>query len=74
MPGLFHWRINYINIIYDIFNGPRSAKNSLEYGKISLSAHCGSKIKFYYKEEVAIKTFYTYVFAYFTSQLPKEYI
>jgi len=67
MPGLFHWRINYINIIYDIFNGPRSAKNSLEYVKISLSAHRGSKTKFYYKEEVAIKTFYARVFVYFIS-------
>ena len=52
-------------MVYDIFDGPGSAKNSLEYGKISLGAHRGSKTKFYYKEEVAIKTFYVYVFIYF---------
>ena len=74
MPSLFHWRMNYINIVYDIFDGLRSAKDSLKYSKISLSIYCGSKTKFHYKEEVVIKTFYTYVFIYFTSQLLKEYI
>ena len=67
MPSLFHWRMNYINIIYNIFNGPKSTKDSLKYGKINLSIYCSSKTKFYYKEEVAIKTFYTCVFAYFIS-------
>ena len=66
--------MNYIDIVYNIFNGPKSAKDSLEYSKISLSIYRGSKIKFYYKEEVVIKTFYACVFVYFTSQLPKEYI
>ena len=65
MPSLFHWRMNYINIIYNIFNGPKSTKDSLEYSKISFSIYYGSKTKFYYKEEVVIKTFYTYIFAYF---------
>ena len=59
--------MNYINIVYDIFNSPKSAKDSLEYNKINLNIYRGSKTKFYYKEEVAIKTFYTYVFAYFIS-------
>ena len=54
-------------MVYNIFNGPGSAKDSLEYSKISLSAYYGSKTKFYYKEEVVIKTFYTCVFAYFIS-------
>ena len=66
--------MNYINIIYNIFNGPKGAKDSLKYNKISLSVHRGSKIKFYYKEGVAIKTFYTYIFIYFTSQFLKEYV
>ena len=66
--------MNYINIVYNIFDGPRSAKDSLEYSKISLSTHYGSKTKFHHKEEVVIKTFYTYIFVYFTSQLPKEYV
>ena len=59
--------MNYINIVYDIFNSPKSAKDSLEYNKIILNIYRGSKTKFYYKEEVAIKTIYTYVFAYFIS-------
>ena len=61
--------MNYINIVYDIFNGPGSAKDSLEHGKINLGAYrgSGSKIKFHYKEEVAIKTFYARVFTYFMS-------
>ena len=54
-------------MVYDIFDGLGSAKDSLEYSKISLSAYRGSKIKFYYKEEVVIKTFYAYVFVYFIS-------
>ena len=66
--------MNYINIVYNIFDGPKSAKDSLEYSKISLNIYCGSKIKFRYKEEVAIKTFYARVFVYFTSQLLKEYV
>ena len=66
--------MNYINIVYNIFNGPRSAEDSLKYNKISFNIYCGSKIKFHYKEEVVIKTFYAYIFAYFTSQLLKEYI
>ena len=66
MPSLFHWRMNYIDMVYDIFGGPKSAKDSLKYSKISLNIHRGSKIKFHYKEEVAIKTFYACVFAYFT--------
>ena len=59
--------MNYINIVYNIFDGPKSAKNSLEHGKISLSIYYSSKTKFHYKEEVVIKTFYTHVFAYFIS-------
>ena len=52
-------------MVHDIFDGPRTAKDSLKHGKISLSIYCGSKTKFYYKEEVVIKTFYIYIFAYF---------
>ena len=74
MPNLFHWRMNYIDIVYNIFDSPKSTKDSLKYSKISLSIHRGSKTKFYYKEEVVIKTFYIYIFVYFISQLPKEYI
>ena len=74
VPGLFHWRMNYIDMVHDIFDGPGSAEDSLEHGKISLGVHRGSKTKFHHKEEVAIKTFYARVFAYFTSQLPKEYV
>ena len=66
--------MNYINIVYNIFNGPKSTKDSLEYSKINFSTHRGSKTKFHYKEEVVIKTFYACVFVYFTSQLLKEYI
>ena len=61
-------------MVYDIFDGFGSAEDSLEHGKISLGAHRGSKIKFHYKEEVAMKTFYACVFVYFISQLPKEYV
>ena len=57
--------MNYINIVYNIFNGPGSAENSLKYNKINFSTHRGSKIKFHYKEKVVIKTFYARVFAYF---------
>jgi hypothetical protein len=66
--------MNYIDIVYDIFNSPKSAKDSLEYSKINLSVHCGSKTKFHYKKEVVIKTFYARIFAYFISQLLQEYI
>ena len=61
-------------MVYNIFNSPKSAKDSLEYNKINFSIYYSSKTKFYYKEEVVIKTFYTYIFAYFTFQLLKEYI
>ena len=67
MPGLFYQRINYINIVYNIFKSPKSAEDSLEYSKISFSIYCGSKTKFHYKEEVVIKIFYTCIFIYFTS-------
>ena len=59
--------MNYIDMVYNIFNSPKSAEDSLEYNKISLNIHRGSKTKFHYKEEVAIKTFYTYIFVYFIS-------
>ena len=59
--------MNYIDIVYNIFDGPKSTKNSLEYGKINFGTHRSNKIKFHYKEEVVIKTFYTCVFIYFAS-------
>jgi hypothetical protein len=61
-------------MVYNIFNSPISAENSLKYSKINLSIYRSNKTKFHYKEKVVIKTFYTCVFVYFTSQLPKEYI
>ena len=57
--------MNYINIVYNIFDGPKSTKDSLKYSKISFNIYRGSKIKFHYKEEVVIKTFYAHVFIYF---------
>ena len=67
MPSLFHWRMNYINIVYNIFNSPKSTEDSLEYSKINLSVYYSSKTKFHYKEKVVIKTFYICVFIYFAS-------
>ena len=54
-------------MVYDIFNSPKSTEDNLKYNKINLSVYYSNKTKFHYKEEVVIKTFYIYIFAYFTS-------
>ena len=59
-----------MDIIYNIYSGPSRYINLLDYSKLYLGTHQGSKTPFYYKEEIAIKSFNAWITALFLSLLP----
>ena len=74
VPGLFHWRTNYMDMIHDIYSGPLSSPDLLDYSKVYFNAHQSSSMLFYYKEEVVIKSFNAQIVALFLSLLPPDTI
>ena len=59
-----------MDMIYDIYSKSSGCVDLLDYSKLYLSTHQGSKTPFYHKEEVAIKSFNAQVTALFLTFLP----
>ena len=72
VPGLFHWRINYIDMIHDIYSGSEHAavELTLYHNKNYLGCVQGNKSPFHHKEEVATRAFDARATALFYQLLP----
>lgn len=62
IPGLFHWRTNFIDMIYDVYSGSGNSKaagvnTTLLHNQNYLGCVQGHKSPFHHKEEVAMKAF-----------------
>lgn len=64
IPGLFHWRTNLMDMIYDVYGGYRGSepgyptvKSSLLHNQNYMGYVQGQKSPFHHKEEVATRAF-----------------
>ena len=73
VPGLFHWRTNYINMIHDAYSRSEhtAVESTLYYNKNYLSYVQGYKSPFHHKEEVVTRAFDARVTALFYRLLPQ---
>lgn len=72
VPGLFHWRTNYMDMIHDTYSGSEHAavESTLYHNKNYLGCVQGHKSPFHHKEEVATRAFDARVTALFYRLLP----
>ena len=72
VPGLFHWRTNYMDMIHDTYSGSEHAavESTLYHNKNYLGCVQGQKSPFHHKEEVATRAFDARVTALFYRLLP----
>lgn len=72
IPGLFHWRTNYMDMIHDLYSGLESAPvgSTLYHNKNFMGLIQGHKSPFHHKEEVAIHAFNGRVTALYYQFLP----
>ena len=72
IPGLFHWRTNYMDMIHDTYSGSEYAavESTLYHNKNCLGCVQGHKSPFHHKEEVATRAFDARVTALFYHLLP----
>jgi len=72
VPGLFHWRTNYMDMIHDTYSGSEHAavESTLYHNKNYLGCIQGHKSPFHHKEEVATRAFDARVTALFYRLLP----
>ena len=72
VPGLFHWRTNYIDMIYDTYSGSEHAavESTLYHNMNYLGCVQGNKSPFHHKEEVATRAFDARATALFYRLLP----
>lgn len=61
IPGLFHWRTNLIDMIYDVYGGSEPRHASLEttllHNQQFMCCTIGDKSPFHHKEEVTTRSF-----------------
>jgi hypothetical protein len=59
IPGLFHWRTNYMDMIHELYSGTEAAadETTLHHNKNFLGCVQGHKSPFHHKEEVAVRSF-----------------
>jgi hypothetical protein len=74
VPGLFHWRTNYMDMIHDTYSGSEHAavESTLYHNKNYLGCVQGHKSPFHHKEEVATRAFDARVTALFYRLLPPD--
>jgi hypothetical protein len=74
VPGLFHWRTNYLDMIHDTYSGFEHAavESTLYHNKNFLGCVQGNRSPFHYKEEVATRAFDARVTALFYRLLPSN--
>jgi hypothetical protein len=72
VPGLFHWRTNYMDMIHDTYSGSEHAaiESTLYHNKNYLGCIQGHKSPFHHKEEVATRAFDARATALFYCLLP----
>lgn len=72
IPGLFHWRMNFIDMVHDLYSGEECPSNgsTLQHNKHTLNYKMGNKSPFHFKEEVALRAFEARVVGIFYSMLP----
>jgi len=72
VPGLFHWRTNYIDMIHDLFSGLESnpVGSTLYHNKNFMGLFQGHKSPFHHKEEVALHAFNARVTALYYEFIP----
>jgi hypothetical protein len=72
IPGLFHWRMNYMDMIHDLYSGLESdsISSTLHHNKNFMGCVQGHKSPFHHKEEVAIHAFNARVTALYYQLLP----
>lgn len=74
VPGLFHWRTNYMDMIHDTYSGSEqaAAESTLYHNKNYLGCVQGHKSPFHHKEEVATRAFDARITALFYRLLPSS--
>jgi hypothetical protein len=74
VPGLFHWRTNYMDMMHDTYSGSEHAavESTLYHNKNYLGCVQGHKSPFHHKEEVATRAFDARVTALFYRLLPPK--
>lgn len=72
IPGLFHWRINLMEMIYEVYSGlgKEGDYSALNKQKDYLNHIIGSRSPFQHKEELAMRSFDARVTAAYYSLLP----
>jgi uncharacterized protein DUF6589 len=72
IPGLFHWRMNYLDMIFDLYSGTDHPADvsTLHHNKVVLGCVQGHKSPFHHKEEVALRSFDARVTAMFYQFVP----
>lgn len=73
IPGLFHWRTNLIDLIYDVYSGSEpghaNIESTLRHNERYMGIDQGYKSPFQHKEEVATRAFDARITAMFYEQL-----
>lgn len=73
IPGLFHWRTNYIDMLHDTYSGFEGGPEStLHHNKNMLGCVQGHVSPFYHKEEVITRASDARVTACFYKFLPED--
>jgi len=72
IPGLFHWRTNYMDMIHHLYSGSESnsVSSTLHHNKNFMGCVQGHKSPFHHKEEVATHAFNARVTALYYQLLP----
>lgn len=74
IPGLFHWRMNYLDMIFDLYSGDDypTDESTLHHHKVNLNCIQGHKSPFHHKEEVATRSFDARITAKFYQLIQSE--
>jgi hypothetical protein len=72
IPGLFHWRTNYMDMLHDLYSGSENAAipSTLYHNKNYLGMIQGHQSPFHHKEAVALRAFDARVTALYYESLP----
>lgn len=72
IPGLFHWRMNFIDMIYDLYSGPDTGwapLSTLRHNRLFMCYVQGHKTPFHHKEELAMRSFEARIMAMFYNRI-----
>lgn len=72
IPGLFHWRMNYLDMIFELYSGADhpTVESTIHHNKVYLGCVQGHKSPFHHKEEVATRSFDARITAMFYGFVP----